>query len=162
MTMISRSFITGLIFTSALCTMSIGCSDDDGNDKDITPEVYREIAPLNVAMEVPPPTGTTNASGIFAFDLVEKTGELKYTLKVADLTGPAAAGHIHKGAVGVAGPVVVALMVPTTTVEVAGTVTLPPAAIADLKAGLLYVNIHTAANPGGEIRGQLKGALKTP
>ena len=158
MTMISRSFINGLIFTSALCTMSIGCSDDDDNEN--TSEAYREIAVLGVTAEVPPPTGTTKASGIFSFDLVEKTGVMKYTLSVADLTGPATMGHIHKAAVGMSGNVVVGLMVPTTNVEVAGTVTLLPAAIADLKAGLLYVNIHTAANPMGEIRGQLKGALK--
>ena len=155
MTMISRSFITSLIFTSALSTMSIGCNDDDD-----MPELYREIAVLNVAMEVPAPAGTTKASGVFAFDLVEKTGVMKYTLTVTDLTGPAVAGHIHKGAVGVAGGVVLALMVPTTTVEVTGTVTLNAVALADLKAGLLYVNIHTAANPMGEIRGQLKGNIK--
>lgn len=146
-----KSFITNLIFTSALLTMSIGCSDDGDTSKP-----YEEIAGLNVAAEVPAPTGTTKALGVYAFELIEKTGVMKYTLTVSDLTGPATAGHIHVGAVGVAGPVVLALVVPTTDAAMAGTVTLDAAALANLKAGLLYVNVHTAANPSGEIRGQLK------
>lgn len=149
-TMTRKSFLTSLVFTSALSALSIGCSDDEGDN------VYKVIAELNIAMEVPAPTGTTKASGIYAFELTEKTGVMKYTLTVADLTGPATAGHIHKGAVGVAGPVVLPLMVPATATPLDGTVTLTPASIADLKAGLLYVNIHTVANPMGEIRGQLK------
>lgn len=149
-TMIRKSFLTSLVFTSALSVLSIGCSEDEGD------EVYKVIAELNIAMEVPAPTGTTKASGIYAFELTEKTGVMKYTLTVADLTGPATAGHIHKGAVGVAGPVVLTLMVPTTETPLDGMVTLTPAIITDLKAGLLYVNIHTVANPMGEIRGQLK------
>ena len=39
---------------------------------------------------------------------------------------------------------------------ITGTATLTAAQVADLKAGLWYVNLHTAANPGGELRGQVK------
>ncbi len=38
---------------------------------------------------------------------------------------------------------------------ITGSATLTDAQLADLEAGRLYVNIHTAANPGGEIRGQI-------
>ena len=153
MNILRKSLITNIVFTTALLTLSVACSDDDD-----TTESYKEIAPLSVAAEIPAPAGTTTASGIFAFDLNEKTGVMKYTLTLADLTGPAAAGHIHQGAVGVAGPVVSALMVPATAAPLNGTVTLDAAGLANLKAGLLYVNVHTAMNPAGEIRGQLKGS----
>ncbi|HZK78459.1 MAG TPA: CHRD domain-containing protein, partial [Gemmatimonadaceae bacterium] len=78
--------------------------------------------------------------------------------------------HIHNGAVGVAGPVVVTLFAPGTPtgtingVLVSGSLTstnLPSGVtLESLKALLLsgnaYINVHTVANPGGEIRGQLK------
>lgn len=63
--------------------------------------------------------------------------------------------HIHSGAAGTTGPVSVALTVaPANAVSLAPTV-LTPAQLASLDAGELYVNIHSAANPTGEIRGQL-------
>lgn len=152
MTKTSRTrTVTSFVLMGALSALSIACSDDEE-----TAETYKEITPLSIAMEVPPATGTTKASGIFAFELDEKTGLVKYTLTLFDLTGPAEAAHIHKGAVGMAGPVVVPLMVPATSAPLEATVTLTPAAIADMKAGSLYVNVHTAANPMGEVRGQLK------
>lgn len=149
-TITRNSFLTTLAFTSALSVLSLGCSDEDDDG------TFEALAELNTTMEVPPPTGTTTASGVFAFEMTEKTGVMKYTLTVANLTGPASMGHIHKAPMGMAGPVVLPLMVPTTAAPLDGTVTLDAATLADLKAGLLYVNIHTVANPMGEIRGQLK------
>ena len=67
------------------------------------------------------------------------------------------AAHIHDGAPGVNGPVVVPLNKKNDhewTVPV-GT-KLTAAQIESLKAGTLYVNVHTDAHKGGEIRGQLK------
>ncbi|MDX2024231.1 MAG: CHRD domain-containing protein [Deltaproteobacteria bacterium] len=149
---LSTRLITCFVFGGFASTLTMACSDDDKT----TSETYKEIAPLSVGVEVPPPTGTTTASGIFAFELNEKTGVMTYTLTLTDLTGPASAAHIHKGAPGVAGPVVLPLVVPASADPSTGTVTLDPAALADLKAGSLYVNAHTAANPMGEVRGQLK------
>jgi len=64
--------------------------------------------------------------------------------------------HIHDGNIGVAGPVVVALQqsTPGTWMVPANSV-LTDAQIARLQAGGYYVNVHTALNPSGEIRGQL-------
>ncbi|MDZ7898585.1 MAG: CHRD domain-containing protein [Arcicella sp.] len=63
--------------------------------------------------------------------------------------------HIHKGAVGVAGPVVLDLGTTFTSPFNFSTSALTAEQEADLKAGLFYVNIHTIAVPSGEIRGQL-------
>jgi hypothetical protein len=79
---------------------------------------------------------------------------LKWKLTFAKLTGPASAAHIHMAAKGKAGAVVVPLCGPCTS-AVTGTATITPALLAAFNKHLLYVNVHTAKNPNGEIRGQL-------
>jgi hypothetical protein len=63
--------------------------------------------------------------------------------------------HFHgPAAPGANGPPVVVVKDPTTPIS--GTAILTPAQEADLLAGKWYFNVHTQANPGGEIRGQLE------
>jgi len=62
--------------------------------------------------------------------------------------------HIHKGAKGKAGPIVVTLCVPCKNGQT-GTARISAALLRAFNKHLLYVNIHTAKNPNGEIRGQL-------
>ena len=64
--------------------------------------------------------------------------------------------HIHEGAAGANGPVIVPLTKDGDTYKVPAGAKLTSAQLASFKAGNLYVNVHSAANPGGEIRGQLK------
>jgi hypothetical protein len=111
-------------------------------------------ATLNVAQETPAATGAkSDASGKFTGTL---TGtKLKWTLTYAHLTGPATAAHIHGGKKGVAGPVLIALCGPCRS-GVSGQSNLTPAQAKQLRNGGTYVNVHTAKNPGGEIRGQIK------
>jgi len=80
---------------------------------------------------------------------------LTYTVNYKDLTGPAVAAHFHDASApgGNGPPIVPATNVGTSPIK--GTATLTDAQIADLNAGKVYFNIHTAANPGGEIRGTL-------
>jgi len=80
-----------------------------------------------------------------------------YSATYKDLTGPAVAAHFHKAATpGGNGPPVLPATVSPSPIK--GTATLTDAQIADLNAGTWYFNIHTAANPGGEIRGTVTRA----
>lgn len=99
---------------------------------------------------------TSSGSGNATMTLDVATLELGYTVDYKDLSGPATMAHIHGPAEpGANAGVVVPLTVASPT-QLAGKVTLTEAQVAELKAGKYYVNIHTAANRGGEIRGQIK------
>ena len=94
----------------------------------------------------------SHGKGTFTGDITGR--KLKFTLKFSGLTGPAAAAHIHMGAKGVSGPVIVPLCGPCKT-TVSGTVTINATVLSAIKKGKAYVNVHTAKYPAGEIRGQL-------
>jgi hypothetical protein len=114
-------------------------------------------ATLNVAQVTPNPKGTkAGASGTFKATLTGTT--LKWTLTYKNLSGPAAAAHIHLGARGKNGMALVALCGPCKASPISGTansVTDDEAALM-LKGGA-YVNVHTRKNPEGEIRGEITG-----
>jgi hypothetical protein len=107
--------------------------------------------------EVPPNASPGSGSGTAFFDSTGLTLTLNVTF--SGLTASTTASHIHTGAVGVAGPVAVDTS-PITTIgatsgTVSGTVSIASTHVANLLAGNTYLNIHTTAYPGGEIRGQL-------
>ena len=77
-----------------------------------------------------------------------------------DIENPTQA-HIHDGARGVAGPVLIGLGDPDSPI-VHEDVEVDSEFISKLRAGDLYVNVHTMANMGGEIRGQLDNCLASP
>ena len=72
------------------------------------------------------------------------------------IAGTAAHIHNHEAAAGSNGPVAIPLTKNGDSYAVPAGATLTDAQFASFKAGNLYVNVHTAANPGGELRGQLK------
>ena len=72
------------------------------------------------------------------------------------MTGPVTAGHFHGPAAAGANAGVVVPFAGSLASPITGSATLTDPQIADLKAGKWYVNLHTAANPGGEIRGQVQ------
>jgi hypothetical protein len=84
-----------------------------------------------------------------------QTKQLKWKVSYSGLSGPATAAHFH----GPAEPGKNAgVMIPIQNIATSpaeGSATLTDAQAADLMGGRLYVNVHTAANPGGEIRGQV-------
>jgi hypothetical protein len=119
-------------------------------------ETLHYMATLNAATEVP--AKVSAGTGMAMATLDTNTKLFSYTLDYTNLTGPALAAHFHGPAdPGVNGPPVVMIPAPVTS-PVKGSQVLTDAQIADLNAGKWYVNIHTAANPPGEIRGQV---LKT-
>jgi hypothetical protein len=110
-------------------------------------------ATLDGKSETPP--NTSAATGKADIDYDAATKKLSWTLTYSGLSGPATAAHFH----GPAEPgknAGVAVAIPNAgTSPVTGSATLTDAQAADLEAGKYYVNVHTAANPGGEIRGQV-------
>jgi hypothetical protein len=95
-------------------------------------------------------TGTVDAS----YDTVTK--KITFTVTYSGLTGPATAAHFHNPAVATENaPATVPLAATALASPIKGEATLTDAQAADLAAGKMYFNIHTAANPGGEIRGQV-------
>jgi hypothetical protein len=115
-------------------------------------------AAMNAAEERPAPTGNVgNARGTFSATLVKSdTGAvLTWTLTFTNLTGPAVAAHIHVGERGQAGPVVVPLCAPCSS-GANGTANVDAAVLEAIQADRAYVNVHTALNAPGEIRGQVE------
>jgi len=111
-------------------------------------------ARLDATQETPKPKAAARADGTFVATLAGR--RLSWRLTFVRLTGKAVAAHIHLGRQRVAGPVAVPLCGPCVS-GAHGTVTITPRVRAALLAGTAYVNVHTARNPAGEIRGQIAG-----
>jgi hypothetical protein len=109
-------------------------------------------ATLDGATEVPPTTSAGKGSADIDYDPATK--KLSWKLTYSGLTGTATMAHFHGPAEpGKNAGVAVPITPPTSGTE--GSATLTDAQAADLMAGKYYVNVHTEANKGGEIRGQV-------
>jgi hypothetical protein len=118
-------------------------------------EMMKMSATLESAQEVPPNDSAGKGTADITFDTESK--KLDWTIEYSGLTGDATGAHFHGPApkgenAGVAVPI------EDTKSGATGTATLTDAQAADLTAGRYYVNIHTAAHPDGEIRGQVEKA----
>jgi hypothetical protein len=110
-------------------------------------------ATLDAKQEVP--ANTSAATGTADLDYDPASKKLSWKLTYSGLSGPATAAHFH-GPAEAGKNAGVAVAIPNATASpVEGSATLTDAQAADLVAGKYYINIHTAANPGGEIRGQV-------
>ena len=138
--------IFGLTLT-ALALVVAGCATTPP-----PPMMFK--ATLTGASEVPPVV--TAAKGTFTASYNKENGLMLWNMNYEGLSGPAAAAHIHgPAAEGQNAGIVIGFNNPVSS-PMSGQATLTPAQFADLNAGKWYVNVHTAANRGGEIRGQLK------
>jgi len=112
-------------------------------------------ATLSGANEVPP--ADPDGSGTATFRLIRGSAVICYRLTVSNITLPATGAHIHLGAAGTNGPIVVPLTPPNASGSSSGCTTTTRAlvaAILDNPAGY-YANVHTTDYPSGAIRGQL-------
>lgn len=110
-------------------------------------------ATLDGKSEVPATASSGTGAADLDYDAASK--KLSWKLTYSGLSGPATAAHFHGPAEAGKNAGVMVPIPNAATSPVEGSATLTDTQAADLLAGKLYVNIHTAANPGGEIRGQV-------
>ncbi len=113
-------------------------------------------ADLSGGQELPPVN--TQASGRGVLALGADASDRHYRLSVDEITDIAAA-HIHQGSAGETGPVIFTLFDGTGMFDpdnpISDTISVTPAHVLDLISGNFYINVHTAVNQSGEIRGQI-------
>ena len=110
-------------------------------------------ADLNGASQVPPVSGNAAGSAEVTYDTATKN--LSWTVTYSGLTGDATAAHFHGPAKAGKNAAPVVPLSGALASPIKGTATLTADQEKDLVAELWYVKIHTAAFPGGEIRGQV-------
>ena len=118
---------------------------------------------LSAGQEVPKPKGVRRgATGRFVLTAVKSgsSAVVTWRLTFSRLSGRAVAAHIHTGRRGAAGPVAVPLCGPCAN-GATGRATVNATTLAALESGRTYVNVHTARNPAGEIRGQVPATALT-
>jgi len=128
----------------------------DNPTGEVRGQIGREVftAQMSSAQEVPVNASTATGNGLLNFDATTKTITGRITLTGMTTT----AAHIHTGVLGSNGPVIFPLTETATGSGIwvtAADATMTDAQITSLKAGGLYFNAHSTANPGGEIRGQI-------
>ncbi|HEX3059364.1 MAG TPA: CHRD domain-containing protein, partial [Usitatibacter sp.] len=159
-----RAFLGYLASAAAVIGLASGCGGTDSKPN----TMVVKSASLNGAQETPPVT--TFATGTAVFTIDTDSGAISGTVNTSNIEATVA--HIHEGPVGVLSPVIIPLTKGDNgTWTVPDGTTLTASQLDSLKNGNLYVNVHTAANPTGEIRGQigrqvffasLAGAQETP
>jgi hypothetical protein len=119
------------------------------NDTASTDVIFKAV--INGSGETPANASTATGTATLTFNTNTKIFSI-----VVNFTGiEATASHIHKGEAGVAGNVIFGFTPPITSPINYTSAALDASQEADLNANLYYVNIHSAAFPAGEIRGQL-------
>jgi CHRD domain len=143
-TMTKKWVWSGALLAGALAILA-GCQS-------MSPMAAQQIT-LSGANEVPPVTTTAAGTAIVAID---PDRSVRVTVTATGMT--ATASHIHEGAAGANGPVIVPFTkTGDNTFASPDGAKLTETQYASYKAGNLYINVHSAKNPGGEIRAQIKG-----
>jgi len=120
-------------------------------------KTYTYRATMSPGGEVPKPKAPVGAKGVLTATVTESgsTRTISWKLTFHGLSGKAVGAHIHKGKAGVAGAVIVPLCGPCKSGQTGKTKVSKN--VADLlERDGAYVNVHTAKNAAGEIRGQVK------
>ena len=126
-------------------------SCDKGKDPVPTPYPYISfVATLNGASEVPANASAASGTATLNFNTTTKI----FTILVTYSGFTSTAAHIHQGATNIAGPVIFGFTPFASPINYTS-VALDATQEANLMTNQFYVNVHSAAFPGGEIRGQL-------
>ncbi len=153
----------------ALVVAALGLMAVPGTTSAVDPTQPAYGGPLTGAQEVPAVATTATGQGTAVISADGST--ITYLVTYSGLSGSLNAAHFHTGAAGVAGGVILPLvagpspMSGTLTAadfKASGSVTTFAQAVAAIRAGTTYFNLHTAANPGGEIRGQISVPVAAP
>ena len=145
-------FLTSILVSTAVAALSLGTSACSSSSSAGTPSGGTTTygATLDGAHEAPPVT--TTATGMATFTL--SADKMTLTYHITQNVAGASAAHIHTGVLGQAGPV--AYPISPVSADMSGTITLAHATdVSNLDASMFYVNVHSTANPNGEIRGQI-------
>lgn len=137
----------------ALGLIGMSCSKEDNPGTLSTPTVSVLTATVNGASEKPT-SNTSTAVGAFIGNLNTTTRVLSYTVNYSGITPTG--GHLHRvAAANGTGPIDITF--PSLTSPIIGTTAaLAQSKVDSMLAGFYYVNLHTVAYPGGEIRGDIK------
>jgi hypothetical protein len=140
--------VAGVVLALTLATLGLAAARS---------ETYSYRAALSPRAEVPKPSAPARASGLFTATVTENGAKrsIRWTLTFGRLSGKAMAAHIHRGKPGIAGAVLFPLCGPCRSGQT-GRATIAKSVADALERGSAYVNVHTAKNAAGEIRGQAK------
>ena len=151
---------SGMLMSMTAVFLLASCSSDTA----VASQNAAYVATLSGAREVP--AVQTAATGVATFN--RAGNRVTYTVSASGFTTPLTVGHVHIGDVGVIGPVIVPFTIVAQSGTVAsgsidlsapitqGNITISGDSLRTLfESGKSYVNLHTAAYPGGEIRGQI-------
>ena len=144
-----------LAMFATVTLIGVACKDDKVTGIPAGLEVYK--ATLNGPNERPTAV-TTTATATAIITVLGNS--ISWKVDITSAIDSVIAGHIHRGGAADAGGVIQSLSPTATGIGFTGTVAngavVPPDSVITLmRAGLAYVNIHTRAHTGGEIRGQL-------
>jgi len=140
------------MYSKALAVSAVALAASFALAGSASAEVVKMKAVLSGASEVPATTSKGSGNADITYDTASK--KLTWKLTYKDLSGPATMAHFH-GPAAAGANAGVAVPIPDPKSGTEGSATLTDAQAADLMAGKYYVNVHTDANKGGEIRGQV-------
>ena len=149
--MLTRQTILRTTVAASLLALGLaGCGQMRPSQK---MDIYE--ATLSGTQEVPP--NTSPGRGTAEVQVNTNTNTLSWKVSYSGLSGPVTGGHIHgPAAPGANAGIVVPFTGNLNAQPVQGQAPITAAQLADLSAGMWYVNLHSAQFPGGEIRGQLR------
>jgi hypothetical protein len=114
------------------------------------------VIAVSMSGTVERPAGDPDGTGTTVVR-IRDDGQLCFRITVQNIVLPATGAHIHRGAAGVSGPIVVPLTAPGSTGVSTGCTKPDAALVAEIKAtpANFYSNVHTTDFPAGAVRGQL-------